>query len=46
MAKTEGKTRIQVTVGNKVVTKSITSIHNDRPEETDKEISERFKEKS
>lgn len=38
--KTEGKTNVEVRVGNKITLKTITSIHNDNPEETDREITE------
>lgn len=40
MAKTEGKTNVEVRVGDKVTLKTITSIHNDNPDETDREIAE------
>lgn len=43
MAKTEGKTHIQVMIGDKVESKVITSIHNDNPKETDREIAEQYK---
>lgn len=40
--KTEGKTHIQVRVGNKVTTKVIKSIHNDDQKETDREITAQY----
>jgi len=45
MAKTEGKTHIQVRVGDKVIQKIIKSIHNDDSKETDREITELYEEK-
>jgi len=42
MAKTEGRTHIQIRVGNKVITKVIKSIHNDSVEETDREITKAY----
>lgn len=38
MAKTESKTTVEVRIGNKVTLTTITSIHNDNPDETDREI--------
>jgi len=42
MAKIEGKTHIQVRVGDKVIQKIIKSVHNDNPKETDREITEQY----
>lgn len=42
MAKTEGKTHIQVKVGNKVIQKVIKSVHNTNPEETDRELTKAY----
>ena len=44
MAKTEGKTHIQVRVGDKVVRQIIKSVHNDDPRETDEELTEQYEE--
>ncbi|MBA7644888.1 hypothetical protein ES703_52635 [subsurface metagenome] len=43
--KTEGKTHIQVRVGNKVVSQIIKSVHNNNIEETDREITEQYEKK-
>lgn len=43
--KTEGRTHLQVRVGDKVEQKVIKSVHNDKPEETDKEITKQYEEK-
>jgi len=42
MAKTEGKTYIQVRVGDKVETKVIKTTHNDDIAETDREIASQY----
>lgn len=42
MAKTEGRTHIQVKVGNKVIQKVIKSVHNTSPEETDRELTKAY----
>lgn len=44
MAKTEGKTHIQIRVGNKVIQKIIKSVHSDSPEETDRELTKQYEE--
>lgn len=43
--KTEGKTYIQVRVGNKVVSQVIKSVHNDNVEETDWELTKQYEKK-
>lgn len=42
MPKTEGRTNIQVKVGNKVVQKTIKSVHNTNAGEVDREITKDY----
>lgn len=42
MAKTEGRTNIQVKVGNKVIQKVIKSVHNTNTAEVDREITKDY----